>query len=144
MIVAGPQAGSDIAILDRIARRDPDGLALLYDRYGEPTFALAYRLLGERDAAEDVVVAAFLAVWRQAAVYDARHGTVRVWLLTTVHRHAVDALRARHARADPATEGHATASEDAPTVRPRTGTIEEFICRCTRRPRSSPPPAAPS
>jgi hypothetical protein len=53
MTMAGPQVGGDIAVLEQIAARDPDGLALLYDRYGDLAFALAYHLLRERDAAED-------------------------------------------------------------------------------------------
>lgn len=83
----------DAAILRQIADRDPRGVELLYDRYGGIAFALAYRLLGERGSAEDVVQEAFLNVWRQATTYDTRRGTVRTWLLTIVHHRAIDQMR---------------------------------------------------
>ena len=83
----------DAAILHQIAGRDPRGVELLYDRYGGVAFALAYRLLGERGSAEDVVQEAFLNVWRQGATYDTRRGTVRTWLLTIVHHRAIDQMR---------------------------------------------------
>jgi RNA polymerase sigma-70 factor, ECF subfamily len=84
---------TDAAILRQIAGRDPRGVELLYDRYGGVAFALAYRLLGERGSAEDVVQEAFLNVWRQGATYDTRRGTVRTWLLTIVHHRAIDQMR---------------------------------------------------
>jgi len=89
----------DAAILRQIAERDPRGVELLYDRYGGVAFALAYRLLGERGSAEDVVQEAFLNVWRQGATYDTRRGTVRTWLLTIVHHRAIDQMRSARSKA---------------------------------------------
>lgn len=83
----------DAAILRRIVARDPRGIELLYDRYSGVAYALAYRLLGERGLAEDVVQEAFLSVWRLGATYDARKGAVRSWLLTIVHHRTIDQLR---------------------------------------------------
>lgn len=89
----------DAAILRRIVERDPQGVELLYERYSGIAFALAYRLLGERGSAEDVVQEAFLNVWRQGATYDTRRGTVRTWLLTIVHHRAVDRMRSARSKA---------------------------------------------
>src|SRR4051794_24100875 len=88
----------DAAILRRIVERDPHGVELLYERYAGIAFALAYRLLGERGSAEDVVQEAFLRVWRQGATYDTRRGTVRAWLLTIVHHRAVDQMRSARSK----------------------------------------------
>ena len=90
---------ADAAILRRITERDPRGVELLYDRYRGIAFALAYRLLGERGSAEDVVQEAFLNVWRQGATYDKRRGTVRTWLLTIVHHRAIDQMRSTRSKA---------------------------------------------
>jgi RNA polymerase sigma-70 factor (ECF subfamily) len=89
---------SDAAILRQIVGRDPHGVELLYERYGGIAFALAYRLLGERGGAEDVVQEAFLNVWRQGATYDTRRGTVRTWLLTIVHHRAIDQMRSARSK----------------------------------------------
>ncbi|MDQ6602506.1 MAG: sigma-70 family RNA polymerase sigma factor [Chloroflexota bacterium] len=90
---------TDAAILRQIADRDPRGVELLYDRYSGVAFALAYRLLGERGSAEDVIQEAFLNVWRQGATYDTRRGTVRTWLLTIVHHRAIDQMRSARSKA---------------------------------------------
>ncbi len=96
MIEAKRETPDDIALLGRIARREPEGLSLLYDRHSGVAFSLAYRLLHERSAAEDIVYAAFLKVWQSPTTYDARRGEVRIWLLTIVLTQAVPVLRARH------------------------------------------------
>lgn len=84
---------SDELLVARIRERDPAALEALYDRYGRAAFALGYRMLGDRESAEEVVQDAFMSVWRQAATYDARVGRVRPWLLAVVHHRAIDRLR---------------------------------------------------
>jgi RNA polymerase sigma-70 factor, ECF subfamily len=100
MVAAEESMGQDIdaAILRRIVGRDPHGIELLYERYSGIAFALAYRLIGERGGAEDVVQEAFLNIWRQGGSYDTRRGTVRTWLLTIVHHRAIDQLRSARSK----------------------------------------------
>src|SRR3989442_15187745 len=57
---------SDDALMASLAARDLGALATLYDRYGRLAYSLAYRILGESEAAEDVVHDAFLSAWRGA------------------------------------------------------------------------------
>lgn len=88
----------DDALMGRIVRRDPQGIALLYDRHGGIAFALALRILGDRGAAEDAVQEAFLKVWRYAPAYDAGRGTMRTWLLAIVHHQTINMLRTQRSR----------------------------------------------
>lgn len=92
-IASGPDADSDDALLDAIRRRDEEAIAALYDRYGRLAFGLAYRVVGERNAAEDVVQEAFLSIWRRAASFETTRGSVRTWVLSIVHHRAIDRLR---------------------------------------------------
>ena len=80
------------------AAHDPRAIEDLYDRYGGVAFAFAYRLLGERGIAEDVVQEAFLNIWRQGVTYDAARGSARTWVLTIVHHRAIDQMRAMRTR----------------------------------------------
>jgi RNA polymerase sigma-70 factor (ECF subfamily) len=98
--------------LERLVWQDDAALAELYDRHGRTAYALAYRVLLDREAAEEAVQEAFLAVWRRAATYQPERGSVRTWLLTVVRNRAIDALRAREAR--PRT----TAVDDLPLAAP--------------------------
>src|SRR5687767_7326952 len=89
---------TDEDVLAAVQRRDEGALAELYDRYGRLAFGLAYRVLGERGAAEDVVQEAFLAVWRRAGSYQPARGNVRGWLTSIVHHGAIDRRRGRFKR----------------------------------------------
>ena len=93
-----PADRPDDALLAAIQWRDGAALAALYDRHGRLAFGVAYRILGERGAAEEVVQEAFLAVWRHADRYRPERGAARAWLLTIVHHAAIDRRRGRHKR----------------------------------------------
>lgn len=84
---------SDEDVLRGIARRDERALGAFYDRYGARAFALAYRLLADRGAAEDVVQDAFMSVWRRAISFEPGRGSAQRWLLAIVHHRAIDRLR---------------------------------------------------
>ncbi len=73
--------------------RDSHAFATLYDRHGRVAYSLAYRMMGERQAAEDLAQDAFLKLWRAAGSYRAERGSVRTWLLGIVHNRGIDALR---------------------------------------------------
>lgn len=71
---------------------------LLYAQFGRPAFALAYRVLGNPESAEDVVQDAFLAVWRNAATYERLGENVRPWLMAVVRNRAIDVMRSGRSR----------------------------------------------
>ena len=70
----------------------------LYQRYYRYAYALAYRILHESTAAEDIVQEAFLSVWRKAASYQKQQGSVFSWLQAIVHHRAIDRVRAANLR----------------------------------------------
>jgi RNA polymerase sigma factor (sigma-70 family) len=89
---------SDEEILDAIASGDDAALAALYDRFGRVAYGLAYRILRDQALAEDAVQEAFLAVWRSADSYRRERAKPATWILTLVHRRAVDLVRREHRR----------------------------------------------
>ncbi|MCA1847541.1 MAG: sigma-70 family RNA polymerase sigma factor, partial [Actinobacteria bacterium] len=78
--------------------RDAEAFAALYDRHSRAAYSLAYRMMGERQAAEDLVQDAFLKLWRAASSYRPERGSVRSWLLAIVHNRAIDQLRSSASR----------------------------------------------
>lgn len=89
---------TDEELLQRLQRREMRALEILYDRHGRLAYGLAYRIVDDSTAAEDVVQEAFLNIWRQAPSYDPRRGAVRTWLLSIVHHRSIDWLRSRASR----------------------------------------------
>ena len=99
---------SDEALVALVARGDEDALAELYDRVGRVAYGLALRVLRDDRHAEDAVQEAFLQVWRSAATFRAERAKASTWILTLVHRRAVDLVRREERRqADPLTDDSA-------------------------------------
>jgi RNA polymerase sigma factor (sigma-70 family) len=89
---------SDEALVALVARGDESALAELYDRMGRVAYGLAFRVLRDERLAEDAVQEAFLAVWRTAAAFRAERAKASTWILTLVHRRAVDLVRREERR----------------------------------------------
>jgi len=84
---------TDEALLSLIASSDDEALAELYDRFGGVAYGLALRILRDEALAQDAVQEAFLAVWRTADRFLAERARASTWVLTIVHRRAVDLVR---------------------------------------------------
>jgi RNA polymerase sigma-70 factor (ECF subfamily) len=72
---------------------NPDAFEVIYDRHGGAAFSLAYRMVGDRNVAEDITQEAFLSMWRSRVRFDRERGSVRAWVLGIVHHRTIDALR---------------------------------------------------
>jgi RNA polymerase sigma-70 factor (ECF subfamily) len=108
---------SDEALVALVARGDEPALAELYDRVGRVAYGLAFRVLRDERLAEDAVQEAFLTVWRTAAAFRAERAKASTWVLTLVHRRAVDLVRREERRrADPLDDATAStlAASDPP------------------------------
>ena len=126
---------SDEELLESIARGDEQALATLYDRYGHLAYGLALRVLRDRTLAEDAVQDAFLAAWRTAVSFDPTRGNARTWLLTLVHRRAVDVVRREERRRGdplddlPVDSGDST--DEAAEVRDERRRVQAALARLT-------------
>jgi RNA polymerase sigma-70 factor, ECF subfamily len=135
---------ADEEVMQLVQQGDPRAFELLYDRHGGAAFSLAYRMVGDRAAAEDVAQEAFLSIWRSRLRYQSDRGSVRTWVLGVVHHRAIDSLRRnivhqrRRASAEGIEERHEAAErtdveaarrEEAHSVRNALETLPEEQCR---------------
>src|SRR3954454_19770806 len=90
---------ADEELMPLIGEKDPDAFEVFYDRHAKVAYSLAYRIVGERAAAEDVSQEAFISIWRSGARYDRARGSVRSWMLGIVRNRAIDFLRSKAGRA---------------------------------------------
>jgi RNA polymerase sigma factor (sigma-70 family) len=116
---------SDEALVALAARSEQSALAELYDRFGRPAYGLALRILRDEALAEDAVQEAFLALWRTAGRFMPERGKASTWILTLVHRRAVDIVRREERR-------RADALEQAPEPESRVAVDEEAWLRLQR------------
>jgi RNA polymerase sigma-70 factor, ECF subfamily len=90
-----PRPLSDTELVAAIAVSDESALASLYDRHAPLVLGLAYRILGSRDDAEEIVQETFTLVWRNAASYEPSRASVTTWLALLARSRAIDRLRSR-------------------------------------------------
>ena len=89
---------ADEDLISFVGHDDAEAFTILYDRHSDAAFSLAYRVMGERQAAEDLTQDAFLKVWRGASSYRAERGSVRTWLLSIVRNCSIDQIRSQASR----------------------------------------------
>src|SRR5579864_796499 len=106
---------SDEALVALAARSEQSALAELYDRFGRPAYGLALRIVRDEALAEDAVQEAFLTLWRTSARFVPERGKASTWILTLVHRRAVDIVRREERRRTDVLE-HAPEPESRDTV----------------------------
>src|SRR5207248_7235472 len=123
---------SDEAVVALVARSDEQALAELYRRFGRLAYGLAFRILRDDALAQDAVQEAFLSVWRAAERFVAERAKPSTWLLTLVHRRAVDLVRReerRRAEPLPDTEPGGAETADETELADQRQTIREALRR---------------
>ena len=89
---------ADEDLISLVHDGDAEAFAALYDRHSQAAYYVAYRMMGERQAAEDLAQDAFIKAWRGAGGYRSERGSVRTWILSIVHNRGVDLLRSTATR----------------------------------------------
>jgi RNA polymerase sigma-70 factor (ECF subfamily) len=102
------------------ARGDHACFAQIYDRTHLHLFGVAVRMLGNEQAAEDVLQEAYVSIWKNAGGYrssvDGQEIQPITWLIAIVRNKALDALRSRTRRnAHEQPQQHAGYDDDAET-----------------------------
>lgn len=85
-------------LVARMAQGDEAALARFYDLSLSRVHALALRIAGRRELAEEICVETYWQAWREAVRFDAARGQAMAWLMVMARTRALDALR----RLDPA------------------------------------------
>jgi RNA polymerase sigma-70 factor (ECF subfamily) len=142
--MAGPadSATADVALLSRVAGRDQDALAALYDRHHRLLFSVILRILRDRGESEDVLQEVFVRVWDRADTYSPALGSPSSWLVRVARNRSIDRLRARQVRsgiADPI-ENAPAAADETPAGNPEILTAQSELGRTVRTVMAELPP----
>lgn len=93
---SSPQRNAEASDEDLVVmaqRGDREAFGLLYDRYLPRVHGYCYRVLGDREGAEDAATETFMRAL--ASLPGCRAATFRAWLFAIAHNVTIDALRQR-------------------------------------------------
>lgn len=88
----------EIELLRRIGAGDRQSFEQFYDRFSRILYSIAYRLLRNEQAAEDVLQEVFVQIWRKAPLYDPERGKPLTWAVTLTRHRAIDLIRSTERR----------------------------------------------
>ncbi len=97
-ILRDSAASSDGDLWVRLRERDISSLEALYTRYGSYVYALALRMLGRSEEAEEIVQDVFWQLWKAETAYDPTRASVRTWLFAITRSRCLDRLRRHRSR----------------------------------------------
>jgi RNA polymerase sigma-70 factor (ECF subfamily) len=83
----------ELNLLHKIQNGDEEALVALHSRYANLVYSVAYRVLNDQMAAEEVTQDTFMRLWRKSDRFDPEKGRFVTWLLTVTRRLAIDRLR---------------------------------------------------
>lgn len=76
-----PDAAGDVDLWGKVCEGDERAFGILFDRYADFIYNVAFRRTGSWDVAEDVVATVFLEAWRQRHQIHTQDGSIRPWLI---------------------------------------------------------------
>lgn len=89
---------AEIDLLRRIGEGDRESFAQFYDRFSRILYSIAYRLLRNEQAAEDVLQEVFVQIWAKAPMFDPARGKPLTWAVTLTRHRAIDLIRSTQRR----------------------------------------------
>jgi RNA polymerase sigma factor (sigma-70 family) len=85
---------TDLHLITQCANDDKNALEELFHRYERPVFGLLYRMLSNREDAEEALSEVFVKIWRHARAFNGK-ASFSTWMYTIAANTARDYLRKR-------------------------------------------------
>jgi len=80
-------------LLESISKRDEPSLRILYRETSNYVYPVAYRILNNKNDAEEVTLEVFTQVWEKASDYDPKLSTPLSWILMITRSRSIDRFR---------------------------------------------------
>ena len=87
-----------LRLLRKVAVGNQQAFTTLYGNTSGQLYAVALKMLKNRDSAEEALQEAFVSIWYKADYYKEGQGTVLTWMTSIVRYRALDMLRSKKIR----------------------------------------------
>ena len=86
---------NETQLIERLSTGSNEAYAELYDRYAAMLYGVTFRIVNDREDAENILQDIFVKVWNNIATYDASKGRLATWLLNIARNTAIDFTRSK-------------------------------------------------
>jgi RNA polymerase sigma-70 factor (ECF subfamily) len=86
---------SEEELVTALKKGDQEAMAMLYDNYSAALLGVIFRVVDNREAAEDILQEVFIKVWKNISSYDRSKGKLFTWLINIARNAAIDSMRVK-------------------------------------------------
>ena len=86
---------SEEELVGLLQHQDQQAFSYLYDNYSAALNGIIYRMVEDRELAEDILQEAFVKIWNNFSNYDAGKGRLFTWMLNITRNLTIDTLRSK-------------------------------------------------
>ncbi|MBY6037905.1 sigma-70 family RNA polymerase sigma factor [Fictibacillus nanhaiensis] len=84
---------SDWELYLQVQEENKEALERLYDRYEKLLFSFSYKMVKQKEMAEEAVQDVFMKLWRKKGIYTEEKGKFSSWILTVTRNACIDLIR---------------------------------------------------
>lgn len=86
---------SEDELVSLLQSKDAQAFNYLYDNYSAALFGVIYKMIEEKELAEDILQEAFVKIWNSFSNYDSTKGRLFTWMLNITRNLTIDILRSK-------------------------------------------------
>jgi len=86
---------SEEELIYLLKNRDQSAFAYLYDNYSGALFGVIFKMLDDRELAEDILQETFIKIWNNFSNYDSLKGRLFTWMLNITRNLTIDTIRSK-------------------------------------------------
>ncbi len=86
---------SEEDLVELLRSGNQSAFAYLYDNYSGALFNIIFRMIENRELAEDVLQEAFVKIWNNISGYDHTRGRLFTWMLNITRNLTIDTIRSK-------------------------------------------------
>ncbi len=86
---------SEEELVAQLQGRNQQAFAYLYDNYAAALNGIIFRLVEDKELAEDILQEAFIKIWNNFSNYDTTKGRLFTWMLNLTRNLTIDTLRSK-------------------------------------------------
>jgi len=86
---------SEEELVAQLQDRNQQAFSYLYDNYAAALNGIIYRLVEDKELAEDILQEAFVKIWNNFSSYDSAKGRLFTWMINLTRNLTIDTLRSK-------------------------------------------------